>query len=92
MEGAEEAEGDSPETEEAVRAEEADKEAAKEAEPKAVKAVAPDTRTTLLPEVVICTGNLGRLPGGVATDTPVHGETLNPPSRVIIETSLPKLT
>ena len=67
-----------PEHEEAVKIEEA----VKEAEPKVVKVgVAPDIRTTHHRTVVNCIGNLGRPPGGVETDIPAHGETLNPPSQ-----------
>ena len=37
--------------------------------------------------VAICTGNLGRAPGGVATVIPVPGETMRAPSLTTIATS-----
>ena len=43
------------------------------------------------PRPVICIGNLGRVPGGVGTDTAVHGETTKVPNHDTIETSWVKL-
>ena len=51
----------------------------------------PATLTTLLLPVVICTGNLGKEPGGVATVTPAPGGTTRAPSQDTTETSLVKL-
>ena len=49
-----------------------------------------DTLTSLPASHVICTGNLGKVPGNVVTDIPAHGETMKAQSQDITETSLVK--